>query len=199
MQGVGVQFGAQADTGPFRGEFPSAWEGGIRTPAILRWPGKIAANRSSNEIVSMLDFYATLARIAGAAERIPRDRAIDSVDQSDFLLGRAEHSARESVMFFYDNQLLAIKWRNLKIHFQLREPALGAARASGQGVIHGYSMTPSYPWVFDLENDPKELWNLSGTSQWIAKPLMRVQGQYFASLARFPNLQPGQAEPPRAP
>ena len=30
MQGIGIQYGAQSDTGPFRGEFPSAWEGAIR-------------------------------------------------------------------------------------------------------------------------------------------------------------------------
>jgi arylsulfatase len=198
VQGIGVTYGGQSDPGPFRGEFPSAWEGAIRTPAILRWPGRIAANRSSNDVVSVLDFYATLAHIAGVPERIPQDRAIDSVDQTAFLLGKSPRSARESVMFFYDNELLAIKWRNMKIHFQLREPAAGTVRQTGQGVITGYRATPSYPWIFDLENDPKELWNIGGTSEWLGRPLMRVQGQYFASLARFPNLKPGQVEPEQA-
>jgi hypothetical protein len=56
-------------------------------------------------------------------------------------------------------------------------------------------MTLNYPWVFNLENDPKELWNLGSTSEWIGPPVAKIQAQYFRSLAKFPNLQPGQVEP----
>jgi len=195
LQGIGVQYGAQADSGPFRGEFPSAWEGAIRTPCIVRWPGRIPANRVSNEMVSMLDFYATFAHLAGVEQAIPGDRAIDSVDQSKLFLGITEKSPREHLMFFYDGQLLAIKWRNFKAHLQVRNPADGAVRAAGQGVITGYNMTLNYPWIFNLENDPKELWNMSGTSEWLGQPIGRIQVQYFRSLAQYPNLKPGQVEP----
>lgn len=195
LQGIGVQYGAQADSGPFRGEFPSAWEGAIRTPAIIRWPGHIRENRTSNELVSILDFYASFAHIAGVEKSIPGDRAIDSVDQTDLLLGRKLKSRREHVMFFYDHQLLAIKWRNFKAHLQVRNPADGVVRAAGQGVVTGYTMTLNYPWIFNLENDPKELWNISGTSEWLGQPVGRIQAQYMRSLAQFPNLRPGQAEP----
>ncbi|MCZ6829779.1 MAG: arylsulfatase [Gammaproteobacteria bacterium] len=195
LQGIGVQYGAQADSGPFRGEFPSAWEGAIRTPAIIRWPGRIPANRTSNEMVSITDFYATFARMAGVESSIPRDRAIDSVDQTDLFLGQATQSKRDHVMFFYDHTLLALKWRNMKVHFQVRNPADGTVRAAGQGVVNGYAMSLNYPWVFNLENDPKELWNLGGTSEWIGPPVAQIQSRYFRSLAQFPNLQPGQVKP----
>ncbi|MGI9288876.1 MAG: arylsulfatase [Pseudomonadales bacterium] len=195
LQGIGVQYGAQADSGPFRGEFPSAWEGAIRTPAIIRWPGHIPANRTSNELVSITDFYATFARMAGVESSIPRDRAMDSVDQSDLFLGNETQSKREHVMFFYDNTLLALKWRNMKVHFQVRNPADGPVRVAGQGVVNGYAMSLNYPWVFNLENDPKELWNLGGTSEWVGPPVARIQANYFRSLAQFPNLLPGQVEP----
>jgi len=198
LQGIGIQYGAQSDTGPFRGEFPSAWEGAIRVPAIIRWPGQVPANGASNEIVSILDFYATLANIVGVRDRIPRDRAIDSVDQTDLFLGRKATSAREHVMFFYDNELLAVKWRNLKVHLQERSPAVGPVRTAGQGVLHGYRMALNYPWVFDLENDPKELWNIGAVSEWLGRPIGMIQAQYYQSLAKFPNLQPGQLEPAAA-
>ncbi len=195
LQGIGVQYGAQADSGPFRGEFPSAWEGAVRTPGIIRWPGHVPANRSSNEMVSILDFYATLARIAGVTAGIPRDRASDSVDQTDLFLGKTAKSKREHLIFFYDHQLLAIKWRNFKAHLQVRNTADGAVRAAGQGVVTGYNMTLNYPWIFDLENDPKELWNISGTSEWLGQPIGRIQAQYMGSVMRFPNLKPGQLKP----
>ena len=68
MAGIGIQYGGQSDSGPFRGEFPSAWEGALRVPAIIRWPGHTQPGRVSNEIVSILDFYSTFANIAGGAD-----------------------------------------------------------------------------------------------------------------------------------
>ena len=52
--------------GPYRGYLGSAYEGSIRTPMMIRWPGKVPAGRVTNEIVAMLDFFPTLAAIAGA-------------------------------------------------------------------------------------------------------------------------------------
>ena len=62
-------------------------------PFMIRWPGRIAAGRVGNEIVHGVDMFATLARFGGA--RVPTDRPFDSIDQSDFFLGKTEKSARE--------------------------------------------------------------------------------------------------------
>src|SRR5262249_9771935 len=79
--------------GPWAGSYFTAMEGSLRVPFILRWPGKVPANQVSNEIVHQVDTFTTLARIAGAEE--PKDRIIDGVDQSDFLLGKQAKSNRE--------------------------------------------------------------------------------------------------------
>jgi membrane-anchored protein YejM (alkaline phosphatase superfamily) len=52
--------------GPWRGQYFTALEGGIRAPFLIRWPGRIAAEGVSNEIVHGADMFATLARIGGA-------------------------------------------------------------------------------------------------------------------------------------
>lgn len=197
--GPGFAYGAAGDPGPFRGEFPSAWEGAIRTPGIIRWPGQVRPGRVSNEIVSILDFYRTFARIAGAAERVPTDRAIDSLDQTDFLLGRQEQSSREHVMFFYERDLLAVKWRNYKVHMVVREPTRGDVRVPGQSSITGYSTTPTFPWVFDVTNDPKELWNVGPSSTWLGRTFARINGAYARSVMQFPNLEPGADGPKPVP
>jgi len=80
--------------GPWRGQYFTALEGGIRVPFMIRWPGKIPAGRVSNEIVHGVDMFATLAKIASA--NVPNDRPMDSVDQSGFFLGNSEKSAREA-------------------------------------------------------------------------------------------------------
>jgi arylsulfatase len=190
-QGPGIPYGPAGDTGPFRGEFASAWEGAIRVPGMIRWPGRIQAGRVSNEIVSVLDFYRTFARLAGSPERVPADRAIDSVDQVDFLLGQQQKSAREHVMFFYENDLLAIKWRNYKVHMMVREPSRGDVRVAGQSMLTSSVVTPSYPWVFNVSNDPKELWNIGPSSVWLGRVIGQINVAYARSIAQYPNLKPG--------
>ncbi len=71
------------------------------------------------------DLYTTLARLGGAA--IPTDRAVDGVDQSAFLLGKQEKSAREWFPVFRQiagsagPELYAMKWRNYKMHLIWQE------------------------------------------------------------------------------
>ncbi len=97
---------------PLRGAKMMTWEGGIRVPAIIRWPGKIEAGRVSDEIVASLDLYPTLAAFAGA--KLPVDRGIDGVDQSAFLLGTDESSARDHFYYYAGTHLHAVrsgKWK----------------------------------------------------------------------------------------
>ena len=74
--------------GPWRGHFGSGFEGGMRTPAIVRWPGKVKAGGVTDEIFSAVDWLPTLASLAGESGRVPTDRPIDGVDASAFLLGQ---------------------------------------------------------------------------------------------------------------
>src|SRR6476469_8808244 len=74
----------QGSSGPWRGYYFTHMEGSLRTPFIVRWPGQVPACRVSNEIVHEADTFTTFAKLAGA--RVPADRPIDGVDQTDFLL-----------------------------------------------------------------------------------------------------------------
>ena len=194
-QGNNIMYGAQSDSGPFRGEFPSAWEGALRTPCLIRWPGKVKPNRVSNEIVSILDFYRTFATAAGAADKVPADRPMDGIDLTSFLSGESEKSGREHVLTFYGTDLLAVKWRNFKIHFKIREPMQGAVRMPGQGVVTGEIIEPTIPLIFDIRNDPKELWNIAPANTWIGAAAGKHLGAYMASLKAHPNIKSGDEGP----
>ena len=52
--------------GPWRGQYFTAWEGGIRVPFMIRWPGKIPAAKVSDAIVHAVDVFPTIARIVGS-------------------------------------------------------------------------------------------------------------------------------------
>ena len=90
--------GEGGSNGPWRGGLSTGYEGGMRTPGMIRWPGKIAAGRVSDEILADLDWLPTIAHMVGEAARIPSDRPIDGIDQSDFILGHPEKSNREYVL-----------------------------------------------------------------------------------------------------
>jgi arylsulfatase A-like enzyme len=82
--------GEGGSDGPWRGGLSTAYEGGIRTPCIIRWPEKIREGKVTDEILSDLDWFPAIAHLIGEEARIPNDRAYDGVNQADFLLGRHE-------------------------------------------------------------------------------------------------------------
>lgn len=58
----------RGSSGPWRGFYDSAMEGGIRSPCVIRWPKRIPANQVSNEMIHETDIYATIAAAIGANE-----------------------------------------------------------------------------------------------------------------------------------
>jgi arylsulfatase len=173
----------QGSSGPWRGYYFTHMEGSLRTPCIMRWPGRIAAGRVSNEIVHEVDTYTTFARIAGAS--VPQDRPIDGVDQSDFLLGKSDTSNREGFPVFVADRLEAVKWRNWKVVFydEQRDWWTPPARL---GV----------PKAFDLITDPQEEYPATGLRHsWNAGPAMQIVVEFEHSLKKYPPIAPGTPDP----
>jgi arylsulfatase len=142
-------------SGPWRGDFYQApFEGSMRVPAIVRWPGKVPAGVVTDEMLGAIDWLPTLASLAGASKLIPKDRPIDGKDASAFMLGESPSTGRESYMLFGgDGELLSIKWMYYKMILRYTTgPAVEA-------INHGY-VTPTLPMLFDLSSDPHEDYNL---------------------------------------
>ena len=170
--------------GPWRGGLSTAYEGGMRTPAMMRWPGNIPKGKVSDEIFADLDWYSTIAEIAGAKSRIPTDRPMDSMSQVDFLLGKQDKSNREHVVTFVGTDVWAVKWRNMKIHFKTAEGT------------HDKVATYTFPQVYDIKNDPSEnfeLWANDGYAHaWIMEPISKILAELQASMVKYPNIKPGE-------
>ncbi len=163
--------------GPWRGTYHTAMEGSLRVPFIARWPGRIAGGRVSNEMVHVTDLFTTLARVAGA--RIPCDRPIDGVDQTDFLLGRRDQSAREGFLFHIKTELRAVKWRDWKLHLYW-EPEVN----EGKGKLES-------PYLFNVTRDPKEETDVLVFNTWVLGPMLRMVRDFNESSARYPHRAPG--------
>lgn len=99
------------NAGPLRAGKGSTYEAGLRVPCIIRWPGKVAAGADSSAIFATLDFLPTFANLAGF--KVPTDRVVDGVDQTDLLLGNNPRGARTT--FLYNtNGVRKGKWKFLK-------------------------------------------------------------------------------------
>ncbi|REJ66804.1 MAG: arylsulfatase [Planctomycetota bacterium] len=81
----------------FRGRKGDIWEGGIRMPFVARWPGKIRAGATSDEVISLVDMLATFAALIGA--ELPDDAGVDSVNVLPAILGEErERPLRETLV-----------------------------------------------------------------------------------------------------
>ncbi len=94
----------------------------MRAPAMIRWPGKVPAGVVTNEMLAAVDWLPTLAGMVGASNLVPKDRPIDGVDASAFMLGKSNTTGRDSYMFFgTDGELMSIKWKIYKTVFRYAE------------------------------------------------------------------------------
>lgn len=101
---------------PFRGSKGSTWEGGVRVPGIAYWPGTIAPGRISDGLFDLTDLFATAATLACVPEAVPKDRYIDSVDQTGFLLADRGVSARKWVYYWLQGTFSAVRVMETKFY-----------------------------------------------------------------------------------
>ncbi|MGA9567996.1 MAG: arylsulfatase [Candidatus Korobacteraceae bacterium] len=158
-----------AGTTPFRGEKGSAFEGGWRVPAIMTWPGHIPAGVNYGEMMSHIDCWSTLAAMAGITppptgemkDNNGKPIYFDSIDNSAYILGKAQHSARRSWIYINGEYLNAIRtdiagdpnepWVNIawKFVWTAKDSWLGPSQSLG-----------SIPAVYNLTMDPFERYDM---------------------------------------
>jgi arylsulfatase A-like enzyme len=163
--------------GPWTGTYHTAMEGGLRVPLIVRWPGRVAAAQTSDDIMHVTDLYSTLIAAAGAT--LPSDRPIDGANQLAWWTGEAAQSAREGFVFYIKTELRAAKWRHWKLHFVFEsEPNQGARHLET-------------PWLFNLKRDPKEETDAAMEDGWVRGPIRRMLMAFEQSLREHPPIPPG--------
>ncbi len=135
---------AGGSSAPWRGKKASVYEGGVREPCIMRWPGQIPAGTSCHQIAGNIDLLPTFAGLVGA--QLPPDLQLDGADIQT-LLRDPNAGAVRTVQLYYnrDSQLAAIREGNWKLLLPLppkdrpgREPPFANAV------------------LYELEQDPRE-------------------------------------------
>jgi len=135
--------GGAGSNAPLRGKKGTTWEGGMRLPCIMRWPGRIPAGSVCREIATAMDFYPTLAALGGA--EIPTDRIIDGKDIRELMVSGGQGESPHDTFFYYMcNRLEAVRRGCWKLHV-------------GKKVGTDYQ---SIAELYDLEADPGEASNV---------------------------------------
>jgi len=156
----GFEFMMWPDGGyaPYRGEKGTTWEGGVRVPLLIKWPGKIPADVALNGIQCHEDLYVTLAAAAGLPT-LKEDllkgykmggttfkNHLDGYNNLDYWTGKSAKSARMEVFYYDETDLMAIRVGPWKMHIGVKH----------NGDWFDEKAFPSVPYIVNLLMDPLE-------------------------------------------
>jgi arylsulfatase A-like enzyme len=148
---------------PFRGGKLTTWEGGMRAPLVIRWPGVIKPGTVKNQMFASLDWLPTFVEIAGGAKGDELKKQIeagqypgivkttlDGVNQIDYLSGKSEKSARDTFFYYTGSQPSAVRYKNWKFYYTMVPTANPADALVGATTYH-------WSLVDNIKRDPFEM------------------------------------------
>lgn len=159
--------------GPLRMGKGTTWDGGVRVPAIVSWPGHIRPGVVM-DLGSTLDLFPTFVRLAGGG--LPEDRIIDGVDLTPTLLDGAP-SPRQVMPFYRYGELYAFRKGRYKAHFITQGEY-------GQGTEREEH---AQPLLFDLDVDPGEQFDIAGSHPEVVADLIAEVDRHRATVERAPS------------
>ncbi len=190
-----------AGVNPFRGEKNTNWEGGWRTPSMVRWPNHIKAGSISNEIMSGMDWLPTYLAVAGndnVKEELLKGKKVgdrtfkvylDGYNMLPHLTGKEEKGARKELFYFSDDgELMALRYNDWKITF-MQQNATGTMLTWSQPME-----TMRIPWVYNLRRDPYEFATVTSNTYWdwyldhvfLLLPAAEYVGNFIGTFKEFP-------------
>jgi arylsulfatase A-like enzyme len=162
----------------YRGGKGDTTEGGVRVDAFVRWPGMIKKDSIVGDIVHIADLFTTMARLAGASDKIPTDRLIDGVDQTALMLEGETHGRRDTVFIYSGNFLKAV----VKEQYKLFVPGPGE--------------NPIGAKFYDLYRDTREEFPLSTEiGAWGGAEFVRVLQRHMIRMKKYPDEGPARGRP----
>lgn len=145
---------------PYRGTKNTNYEGGVRVPCILRWPGKLEANTSNDGLMHITDFYSTFITLAGGS--LKQERKIDGINMTDTIFsGKA--SLRDEIVF--------------EVSGSVRFPAI----RKGDYKLVGEEL-------YNIITDPSETQDIAAANPKIVKRLSERVAQVGAQRPPMPDM-----------
>ena len=199
--GPWLSYGDHAGSaGPLRKEKVTTFEGGVRVPTILWWPGRIPAGTRCREPAMTIDLLPTLARLAGAS--LP-PQPIDGKDIWPLAAGLpGARSPQEAYYFYWGNELQAVRMGNWKLHFPHSYRTLGGRSGGTGGRPAPYEEARIELALYDLAADVGESRNLAAGHpdvvrriEELAERMRRELGDSATGRKGTGTREPGRLEP----
>ncbi|MES2777347.1 MAG: sulfatase [Bacteroidota bacterium] len=169
------------NTSGFREGKGSAWEGGVRVPCIISWPGQIRAGSVCNNMAANMDLLPTLVAICKAKMPVKK---IDGVNIFSLLKQEANANPRDEFVYYYDrNNLKCIRKGQWKLTFPCISQTYKKPSAIGYGGWPGkYASDSVRLALYDLRTDPGETLDVKEYHPEIVQQLMIIADKYRKEL-----------------
>lgn len=186
-----------AGVNAFRGEKNTNWEGGWRTPAMVRWPGHIEAGSVSNEIISGMDWMPTF--LAAAGDDMIKEKLLvgyegfnvhlDGYNFLPYLTGETEKGPRQEIFYFSDDgDLTALRYNDWKVIF-MEQRSTGTLQTWAEPFV-----TLRIPLLYNLRRDPYEFATITSNTYWdwyldhvfLLLPASEYVGSFIATFKDYP-------------
>ncbi len=145
--------------GDLRGGKGQTWDGGQRVPCIIRWPGKINEGQQTDALSTTMDFLPSITKLIGG--NLP-SKKIDGIEMSDLFFSNENSSKRDSFLYYNEDELEAIRYKNWKLHFKKEDKLINE--------------------LYDLDSDISEKVNLYSSHKEIVSKLSTLADEFRKSL-----------------
>ena len=195
----GAETGTWPDGGitPFHGEKSTTWEGGMRIPMVVKWPGVIKPGTVNNEIFSLIDWMPTLVAAAGELNVVEKLKNgyeangwkfkihADGYNYMPYFKGEAKKGPREEIFYFgQGGELNAVRWNDWKANF---------AGVDGNSAM-GVRKVTKWPILVNLRADPYEKMPLQpamymrwyADNIWLFVPVQQKLKGFMSTIPQYP-------------
>ncbi len=172
--GPWLSYGEHAGSaGHFREGKGTVFEGGVRVPCLMRWPGRIPRGRVSDTPFMTIDLLPTLAKLVGAP--LPAHK-IDGLDVWPIMAGQRGATNPHAAYFFYYNQgeLQGLRSGDWKLHLPHTARALHGRPGGKGGQPVAYAQLKVDTGLYDLARDPGETKNVAAQNPDVVQRLLAL-------------------------
>jgi arylsulfatase A-like enzyme len=149
----------------------TAWDGGVRVPCVMRWPGKIPAGTTCDEPAMTIDVLPTVAKLLGVT--LDSSRPIDGLDIAGLMTGGPEAKSPHDALYFYWGEALhAIRAGKWKLHFP--HPYIHVVTPGAEGRPGKLNQQKTELALYDLEADSGELQNVADRHPQVVAELQKL-------------------------
>ncbi len=170
----------------------TTFEGGVRSPCVMRWPGKVPANKTCSEIISTIDFVPSVAKLIG----IPlSENRIDGMDIGPLVCGQVDASPRREFLYYAGDELQAVRSGPWKLHLaheylspaeprgkdgkpanfaNLKPESMQQSGLRGIASRHGYLVKKIEQSLFHLEDDLGETTDIAAKHPGMVEQLLKT-------------------------